>query len=105
MTSLYEPIKDSLVHHFNIPEDVVHPDSTLEDLGLDSLGVVELMCVLQDELGLRVPTDDESLKSLLTTFGQAVAAIERAQPEQPCGPQPVPGQGSPSAADTPVPSA
>ncbi|MGW1076155.1 acyl carrier protein [Streptomyces sp. NPDC002537] len=97
MTSLYEPIKDSLIQHFNIPEDAVRPDSTLEDLGLDSLGVVELMCVLQDELGLRVPMDDAALKSLLTTFGEAVAAVERAQPARP-----VPDQGPRPAADSPV---
>ncbi|MET8102828.1 acyl carrier protein [Streptomyces sp. NPDC005236] len=78
MTSLYEPIKSALTRHFNIPEDTIEPESTLEDLGLDSLAVVELMCILQDDLGLRVP-DVEHLKSVHGTLGEAVAAVERAQ--------------------------
>ncbi|MET7436339.1 acyl carrier protein [Streptomyces sp. NPDC004082] len=83
MTSLYEPIKTALVTHFNIPEDSVRADSTLEDLGMDSLAVVELMCVLQDELGLRVPSSDDALKSLRATFGEAVTAVEQAQEPAP----------------------
>lgn len=83
MTSLYEPIKTALVSHFHIPEDTIRSDSTLEDLGMDSLAVVELMCVLQDELGLRVPTSEDALKSLQATFGEAVTAVEQAQGSAP----------------------
>ncbi|MCX2181997.1 acyl carrier protein [Streptomyces sp. SKN60] len=78
MTSLYEPIKSVVARHFNIPEDTITPESTLEDLGMDSLAVVELMCILQDDMGLRVP-EPEHLKSLQATFREAVAAVERAQ--------------------------
>ncbi len=78
MTPLYGPVKASVAQHFNIPEDTIAPDSTLDDLGMDSLGLVELACVLQDELGLRVP-EDAALRSTDTTFAEAVAAVERAQ--------------------------
>lgn len=64
MTPVYEAVKSVLISHFNIPEDTIRPEATLEDIGLDSLAVVELLCVLQDELGLRVPTGDDALKSL-----------------------------------------
>ncbi|GAA1961825.1 phosphopantetheine-binding protein [Kitasatospora viridis] len=80
MTKLFEPIKAKLAHHFNIPEASITPDATFEDLGLDSLGTVELLCVLQDELGLRLPADD-ALKAPDTTIAQAVAAVEAAQPQ------------------------
>ncbi|MEO3750072.1 acyl carrier protein [Streptomyces sp. B6B3] len=78
MSALYGSVRASVAEHFNIPEDSIEPDTTLEDLGMDSLGLVELACVLQDELGLRVP-EDEALRSTGSTFAEAVAAVERAQ--------------------------
>ncbi|MBT2383310.1 acyl carrier protein [Streptomyces sp. ISL-11] len=96
MNSLYEPIKKCVVEHFNIPADVIHPDITLEDLGLDSLAVVELVCVLKDELGLRAPAGEE-LASLRNTFGQAVAVVERAQEATGTPVQPATGEPVPSA--------
>ncbi|MFG2334011.1 acyl carrier protein [Streptomyces sp. NPDC048604] len=93
MTSLYEPIKSALARHFNIPEDTIAPESTLEDLGMDSLAVVELMCILQDDMGLRVP-QAEHLKSLQATVGEAVAAVERAQQQ--------PAEALPAASGAPV---
>ncbi len=80
MTPVYEAVKSVLTSHFNIPADAIRPEATLEDIGLDSLAVVELLCVLQDELGLRVPTGDDALKSLQVTLAQAAAAVEKAQP-------------------------
>ncbi|KOT52240.1 MULTISPECIES: acyl carrier protein [Streptomyces] len=80
MTPVYEAVKSVLISHFNIPEDTIRPEATLEDIGLDSLAVVELLCVLQDELGLRVPTGDDALKSLQVTLAQAAAVLDQAQP-------------------------
>ncbi len=79
MTPAYEAIKTTLISHFNMPEDTIHAETTLEDLGLDSLAVVELLCVLQDDLGLRVPTGDAALQSLHVTLAQAAAAVDAAQ--------------------------
>ncbi|MEU9111295.1 acyl carrier protein [Streptomyces sp. NPDC048483] len=78
MPSLYEPVKATLTRHFNIPDDTIHPATTLEDLGMDSLAMVELMCVLQDDLGLRAP-DLDTLKGSRTTLAEAVTALEQAQ--------------------------
>ncbi|OKH99314.1 acyl carrier protein [Streptomyces sp. CB02923] len=80
MPPVYEAVTSVMTSHFNIPEDTIRPEATLEDLGLDSLAVVELLCVLQDELGLRVPTGDDALKSLQITLAQAAAAVDQAQP-------------------------
>jgi acyl carrier protein len=78
MSTLYDPVKAKVAQHFNIPEESITPDSTFEDLGLDSIGIVELLCVLQDDLGLRIPSS-EALRADGTTFAQAVAAVEAAQ--------------------------
>ncbi|MFD7643437.1 acyl carrier protein [Kitasatospora sp. NPDC059795] len=79
MVSLYESMKENLAAHFRIDPETVTPDATLESLGLDSLALVELMCVLRDNLGLRTP-DGDGLMSLQGTFADLVEAVEQAQP-------------------------
>jgi acyl carrier protein len=78
LPSLYEPVSRCLSEHFRIPADLVTPDSTLQSLGLDSLAVVELMCVLQDDLGLRIP-DSDGLTSLDLTLARFVQLVEAVQ--------------------------
>ena len=54
---MYEQISRILVDSFNVPADLLRPEATLDDLGLDSLETVELSLMLS-ELGVSV-TDDE----------------------------------------------
>lgn len=54
---MYEQISRILVDSFNVPADLLRPEATLDDLGLDSLETVELSLMLT-ELGVSV-TDDE----------------------------------------------
>jgi acyl carrier protein len=55
---MYDDIKNLLVSTFKVPPGEIHPDATLEDLGLDSLDVVELAAVLKDRLGVQVSEDE-----------------------------------------------
>ncbi|MGK2877229.1 MAG: acyl carrier protein [Solirubrobacterales bacterium] len=64
-------IKD-IVPKFGVDPGDVSDTSTLEDLDMDSLDVVEIMQAIEDDLGIRVP--DEDLEDL-TTIGDAVAAV------------------------------
>ena len=61
-----------IVPKFGVNPDDVTDASTLEDLDMDSLDVVEIMQAIEDDLGIRVP--DEDLEEL-TTLGDAVAAV------------------------------
>lgn len=61
-----------VVPKFGVNPDDVTDSSTLEDLDMDSLDVVEIMQAIEDDLGIRVP--DEDLEDL-TTIGDAVAAV------------------------------
>ncbi|MFI9118350.1 acyl carrier protein [Streptomyces bikiniensis] len=55
------------------PEELTSDARFKEDLGLDSLDMVELVSALEDELG--VPVDDEVAASL-TSLGSVVAYVE-----------------------------
>jgi acyl carrier protein len=61
-----------IVPKFGVDPNDVNPGSTLEDLDMDSLDVVEIMQAIEDEMGIRVP--DEDLEDL-TTIGDAVTAV------------------------------
>lgn len=61
-----------IVPKFGVNPDDVTNESTLEDLDMDSLDVVEIMQAIEDDLGIRVPDEDlEELK----TIGDAVTAV------------------------------
>lgn len=57
-------------------EDVQLDKSFVDDLGVDSLSMVEIIYACEEKFGVSLP--DEDTKSL-KTVGDAVALIERAQ--------------------------
>jgi acyl carrier protein len=61
---LFATFKTMLVDTFGVPEDDVAPDATFEALGLDSLDVVELTLVLEEETGVKL--EDEELEDVRT---------------------------------------
>jgi acyl carrier protein len=70
----FEKVKKLLAEQLNIAADKVTMQSrVIEDLGADSLDVVEMLMVLEDEFNVTV-TDEESLK--LKTVGDIVNLID-----------------------------
>ena len=54
-------------------EDVTMSSKLIEDLGADSLDIVELLMMLEDEYGITIP-DQDAMK--LTTIGDIVKFME-----------------------------
>ena len=49
-------IKEIIIEQFNVDEQEVKPHATFtDDLGVDSLGVVELIMALEGEFGIQIP--------------------------------------------------
>ena len=70
----FEKVKKLLAEQLNISADTITMKSkVIEDLGADSLDVVEMLMILEDEFNITV-TDEESLK--LKTVGDIVALID-----------------------------
>jgi len=71
---IFEKVKAVVVDQLNVEEDeVVEDASFIDDLGADSLGIVELVMALEEEFGLSIPDEDaESIK----TVGDAVSYIQ-----------------------------
>ena len=69
-----EKVKAILAEQVDVEEDKVTADTDLqEDLGADSLDVVDLLMSIEDEFGVEVPDDEiENIK----TVGSLVSYIE-----------------------------
>lgn len=73
---LFTTIRTALVDTFGVADDEVSHDATFEALGLDSLDVVELTLVLEEETGVKL--EDEELEDV-RTVGDAIAKVTAKQ--------------------------
>lgn len=72
---MLEKIQSMLADALNVPVEKVTPDAKIvEDLGADSLDVVELLSQLEDELSIVIPDEDAEQ---LSTVADVAAAIEK----------------------------
>ncbi|MGN1433081.1 MAG: acyl carrier protein [Ruminococcus sp.] len=71
---VFEKVKAILAEQFDVEEDKITADTDLqEDLGADSLDVVDLLMSIEDEFDVEVPDDEiENIK----TVGALVSYIE-----------------------------
>ncbi len=71
----YEKVKDIIVEQLGVdPEKVTLEASFIDDLGADSLDIVELIMALEEEFDLEIP-DEEAEK--VTTVGDVVEYIKK----------------------------
>ena len=69
-----EKVKAILAEQFGVEEDTITADTDLqEDLGADSLDVVDLLMSIEDEFEVEVP--DEEIENI-KTVGALVSYIE-----------------------------
>lgn len=77
MSDIAERVKKIVIDHLSVDaEKVVESASFIDDLGSDSLDVVELVMAFEEEFGVEIP--DDAADSILTV-GDAVKFIEKAQ--------------------------
>lgn len=70
-----DKVKELLAAQLNISKDKIQGDSKLvEDLGADSLDMVEMLMTLEDEFGVSI-SDEDALK--LKTVDDIVSYIEK----------------------------
>jgi len=74
MSDVREKVKQVIVEQLSVnPEEVTDDASFIEDLGADSLDIVELVMELEEQFGVDIP-DEEAEKIL--TVGEAIKYIE-----------------------------
>lgn len=73
MSEMYDRLAEILVNRFEVEADEIRPDVTFEELELDSLFLVELVLVINQELGIKVSEDSASPRS---TIGSVAELLE-----------------------------
>lgn len=76
MNNTLDLIKEYIDRHIDNPPAELTLDSKLDEIGLDSLAMLELMFELEDKYGIHVPND--TLKP--ETVGQFVELVEKFKP-------------------------
>ena len=72
---VFEKVKKLVVEQLGVEEDDITMESSfIDDLGADSLDIVELIMALEEEFSLEIP-DNEAEK--ITTVGDAVGYITK----------------------------
>lgn len=63
---MFEKVKAIIIDQLSISdEDLITPETTLEDLGADSLDMVEVIMAIEDEFDVQIKDEDlETLKSV-----------------------------------------
>ena len=71
---ILEKVKMILSSQFDVEEDSITPETNIaDDLGADSLDVVDMLMSLEDEFDVEIP--DEEIERI-RTVGELVAYIE-----------------------------
>jgi len=69
-----EKVKKMVVEQLGVSEAEVIPEAKfIDDLGADSLDIVELIMALEDEYGIEIPDEDAEK---METVGDAIRYIE-----------------------------
>ncbi len=74
MSSVTEKVKKMIVDQLGVSESEVVPEAKfIDDLGADSLDIVELIMALEDEYSIEIPDEDAEK---METVGDAIKYIE-----------------------------
>ena len=72
---IFEQVKNALAKQFELdPETITADTNLIDDLGADSLDVVELIMSLEDEFGIAISDEDAAQ---LYTVGRIVEYLEK----------------------------
>jgi len=78
MPNTTELLTSIITEKFEIDPAKLKPEATIEDIGIDSLDIFDIVFELEEKLDIKVPNDDVKI----ATFQDLVDLIERIRTEQ-----------------------
>ncbi len=74
---IFEKVRDALAKQLMLdPATITEDTNLIDDIGADSLDIVELIMELEDEFGIKISDEDAAH---LTTVGRIVEYLEKLQ--------------------------
>ena len=77
-STTFERLRLILVNEFEVAPELISPPARMDQLAIDSLGVIEVMFRLEDEFKISFPQDPGELP----TVGDLVSCIDRLVADQ-----------------------
>jgi len=74
----FERIKKLFLENFDLSDERLYPEATVESIGLDSLDKIEFLFVLEKEFDIKIPDREVKLNSIQ----DMISVIERLVAEQ-----------------------
>ncbi len=75
--AIFEKVKEVIVDQLGVEDEAINPETSfIDDLGADSLDIVELIMALEEEFDLQIP-DSEAEK--IATVGDVIEYIKSNQ--------------------------
>lgn len=81
MTTTFEGLRDILVEDYKLSPEALTPETQLEDIEIDSLGVIDLIFSLEDKFDITATDTGQNFK----TLGDVANYIERLIAERSAG--------------------
>jgi acyl carrier protein len=69
-------LRNSIVRICGVPADQISPESTLQDLGVDSLAAAEIITDVEIRTGIELPMDVLRGLSQMRTVGEVAAHLQ-----------------------------
>jgi len=79
MTTTSELLTRIIREKFEVDPAKILPEATIEDIGIDSLDIFDVVFAAEEALNIKVPNDDVRI----TTFQDLVNLIDRIRQQQP----------------------
>ncbi|MDX2175615.1 MAG: acyl carrier protein [Candidatus Sumerlaeia bacterium] len=79
MSNIEDKVKECIVSQLGVNEDEITPEAAfIDDLGADSLDIVELVMAFEEKFGIEIPDEDTEK---IRTVGNAISYIKSKQGE------------------------
>jgi acyl carrier protein len=77
-TQIFDAVAEVLLEQFHVDAPLIRPEVTLDNLGLDSLTLMEFVFAVEDHFSVRIPEDQLDPRRAGITLSYLVDAIESA---------------------------
>ena len=88
MTTL-QTLQALLAQQYKLDPGTITPEATLETLGVDSLGLLEVLFEIEDRFGIKIPTERPALQTIadVATYVDRLVAEQRNAAPRDAGPR------------------
>jgi len=76
-TEIFARLSDLLKNKFNCSVEDLTPGTTLNELGLDSLSLMEFIFAAEDAFSIRIPEEELDPRKITTSLGDISNTIEK----------------------------